>query len=168
MKLSSPYRGVSSFQGDVRAAKVSSWDMILAYTVEQARTAQRNAGTYLADRARTLEAEVDIARRNVAASLAPDRAEQTSSMHASVLASIGLGEREEKAMLEHGASSGEEERQAGASGEWRQENDGLQFAMMHVDVSNRRALKFYVCNPKGCCSRGPLFGGWCQNQTHVL
>lgn len=87
---------------------------------------------------------MDIARRTVAASLTLDRAERSSSQHASVLAGMGLGKREEKAVLAHGTHIGGEERQAGASGEWQQENDGLQYALMHVDVSNRRVLMVYV------------------------
>jgi len=107
----------------------------------QARTAHRNAGTYLAERARTLEAEVDIAKRTVATCLAPDRAERSSTF-ASVLARMGLGEIEERGSCAHGTGNNSEENQTWTISERQQEeNDGLQFAMMHVDVSNRRVPK---------------------------
>lgn len=111
----------------------------------QARTAHRKAGTYLADRAAVLEAEMDNSRRILAAALAPDRAERSSSAHAFVLSSIGLGERDGVRILAQGASGSERDETAEASGGCQNltSTSGFREAMMRAEVSSRRVPKLY-------------------------
>lgn len=105
----------------------------------KARTAQRQAGTYLADSARVLEAEVENSRQALATALAPDPAERGSSSHSFVLASIGLGQSEENAFHARGTGVSGEDAGAGASGSLQKKANvgGLHEAMIRAEVSHR-------------------------------
>lgn len=109
----------------------------------QARTAHRKAGTYLADRARILEAEVEKSRQTLIAALAPDRAEQSSSAHALVLSSIGLSEGEGITIRAQEIGEGESDKTAEALGRCQNQNNfgGFREAMMRAEVSSRRVPK---------------------------
>lgn len=139
----------------------------------QARTAHRKAGTYLADRARALEAEVETSRRSLTAALAPDRAEHSSSIHAFVLSSIGLGQCDDTAQ-----GTGESERgettEALARCQPQTSAGGLREAMMRAEVSSRSVPKLvvamfcahtknpaaYPCACTKYASELPICAGW--------
>lgn len=105
----------------------------------QARTAHRKAGTYLADRARDLEAEVKNSRQTLAAALAPDGAESSSSTRAFVMSSIGLGECIDIPTIARGTGANVRDETAGSLGGYQSQKDarGLSEAMMRAEVSSR-------------------------------
>lgn len=117
--------------------------MIPPHLHTQARTAHRKAGAYLTDRARVLEAEVETSRQTLATALAPDRAERSSSTHAFVLSSIGLGQCDDTAQ---GARESERDETAEALGGRQNQNDagGFREAILRAEVSSRRAPEFVV------------------------
>lgn len=87
--------------------------------------AHTKAGTYLVERSRELEAEVDSSRQALALALSQgDRADRRSSELASVLAEIGLSECEKSDGV------------TGDSGV-----DEFHGAMMRSEVSSRRGVR---------------------------
>lgn len=89
--------------------------------------AHTKAGSYLAERSRELEAEVDSSKRALALALSQDRADRGSSELASVLANIGFSEWEQSADV------------SGDSGV-----DEFHGAMMRSEISSRRGVRDVV------------------------
>lgn len=130
-----------------------NWYRLSLYAV-QARAAQGKAGDYLADRARTLEAEVENSKQTLATVLAPDPAERGSSGYIFVLARIGLGQSEKNACLPRGEDmmrgEGSESRPSGGGSQKKENAVGIHDAMMRAEISNRRAtLCSYVAQVSG-------------------
>lgn len=107
----------------------------------KARAAQGKAGVYLAERAITLEAEVETSKQTLATALARDPAQRVSSGHTFVLASIGLDGSKNNEVLDRDAGMSEKAADGGASGGMQKKANvsGLNEAIMRAEISNRRA-----------------------------